>query len=179
MGELGRSTIGGSSVISDQALVKDRAIVSGSTRITHEAQVYGDATIKGENLVCNTAKVYDLTELRGKAIIGGNARIAGRSLIEGDARITEDATFRNATISSNKDYLVFRKTWCIGNSIIWTRANSSWSDGSFFGSGANLILRGYSNSEECGKYYESFVKIVNEAYEFPERLRKKRVNISL
>ena len=63
-------------------------------------------------------------------------------------------------IPSDRDYIVFKNWWSSGRYFTWTRSNNMWKVGCFYGSGDDLVIKAYKDSEESGKEYERIVKYV-------------------
>ena len=106
----------------------------------------------------------------GGAWVGGNATVSGNVMVCGDARVFGDAIVcGNAKVRGNADYIVFKNWWSSGRYFTWTRSNNKWKVGCFYGSGEELIVKAYKNSEISGREYERIVEICGIYFE-----RRKR-----
>ena len=121
----------------------------GDCWIYDNAKVYGNAVVVGNAKVCDYARVHNNARVFGNAIIRDNAVVRGEVCIWG-----------NAMISSDKDYIVFKNWWSSGRYFTWTRSNNMWKVGCFYGTGEELIVKAYKDSEESGREYEKIVKYV-------------------
>ena len=81
------------------------------------------------------------SNLSGNAWVSGNARVLG-----------------NAWVKSSKDYCVYKNTWSSFRWFTYTLSNKMWSDGCFYGTGAELIAMAYEDGDKSGKCYEAIVK---------------------
>ena len=129
--------------LSDNAWVSDNAQVFGNALIHGNAMVYGNALIHGNAQVYGNAMVY------GDALVSGYAQISGDAKISGDAEVMNDG-----------DYIVFKNNWSSGRYFTWTKSNDKWLVGCFYGTGDELIKKAYADSEDSGKHYEAYVKLV-------------------
>ena len=115
----------------------------------------------GDCWIYDNAKVYDNAVVIGNAIVCDNARIRGHSVVQHDAVVRGNAQiWGDAMISSDKDYIVFKNWWSSGRYFTWTRSNNMWKVGCFYGTGEELIVKAYKDSEESGREYECIVKYV-------------------
>lgn len=108
-----------------------------------DALVYGNARVEGN------AKVSDNAWVLGEAWVYGNAKVFDNAQVEGDAQVY-----------GKEDYIVFKNTWSSGRYFTWARSNNMWCVGCFYGTGEELIKKAYADSEESGKKYEAYVKLV-------------------
>ena len=106
----------------------------------------------GNALVCGNARVF------GNARVCGNARVFGNAEIAGDAEVHCD-----------EDYIVFKNWWSSGRYFSWTRTNNKWKAGCFYGTGEDLIIRAYADSEKSGREYERVVNYVSSIMEDEEQ----------
>ena len=90
-------------------------------------------------------------EIYGDAEICSNAVICGDTIICGDAQV-----------KSEKDYITFKNNWSDRRYFTWTKSNNMWRDGTLYGTGEELIKKGYEDSEESGKKYEAYVNLIKE-----------------
>ena len=79
----------------------------------------------------------------------GGAWVGGNAMVYGDA-----------TVGGNADFIVFKNWWSSGRYFTWTRSNNKWEVGCFYGSGEELIVKAYKDSEKSGREYERVVKYV-------------------
>ena len=106
----------------------------------------------GKAWVCDNALVY------GNAFVCGNAMVYGNAEIAGDAEVHCD-----------EDYIVFKNWWSSGRYFSWTRTNNKWKAGCFYGTGEDLIIRAYADSEKSGREYERVVNYVSSIMEDEEQ----------
>ena len=111
----------------------------------------------GNSWVYDNARVYDNAWVCGNAMVCGNAWVCGNARVYGDARV-----YDNAKIENNSDYIVFKNWWSSGRYFTWTRSNDMWKVGCFFGTGEELIIKAYQDSEKSGREYERVVKYIEE-----------------
>ena len=159
--------------IYDNAIVSDNAQVCNNARVYYNAKVYGYARVCDDAIVWNKAQIYgnakvcDNAQIYGKAYLHGNAKVCGDAQVYGDAEVCGDAEVSgnaevsgDAIISSDKDYIIFKNWWSSGRFFTWTRSNNMWMVGCFYGTGEELIVKAYKDSEESGREYEKIVKYV-------------------
>ena len=154
-------------VIRDYASVCDNARIWGDSKILNYGQVYGNAEVCGDAVVCNCTNVYHNARVFGNAIIRDNAVVRGDARIFDYVIVCDNADVRgevcicgDAMISSDKDYIVFKNWWSSGRYFTWTCSNNMWKVGCFYGTGEELIVKAYKDSEEKGREYECIVKYV-------------------
>lgn len=133
----------GEAQIYDNAIIDDNAQVYGNTIIYDKVQVGGFAQVCGHAQVRDKTRVYCIAVIQDDAVVMGNAEVCG-----------------DAIITSDKDYIVFKNWWSSGRYFTWTRSNNMWKVGCFYGSGDDLVIKAYKDSEESGKEYEKIVKYV-------------------
>ena len=131
--------------VSENAKVKDNACIYGNARVRGSAKISGNAEVYGN--VC----IYDYVSISGYAKVFGSISICGYAEIRGDAEIK----FTN-------DYAVFENIYSTSGYFTWTRSNNMWAVGCFYGTGKELIKRGYRSSELNGKCCEVIVKAQEE-----------------
>lgn len=85
----------------------------------------------------------------GNAFVYGNARVSGDAQVGGDAQV-----------SGIHDYIVFKNFWSSGRYFTYTFSNKMWTVGCFHGTGDELIKKAYADSEDSGRHYEQFVRLV-------------------
>ena len=139
----GNTRVYGNAQVYGDAEVSDHAQVSGDARVFGYAWVSGDVQVSGDAKVSDSAKVY------GNAQVSGNAQICGNAEVAGDAKVM-----------SASDYIVFKNNWSSGRYFTWTKSNDKWFVGCFYGTGDELIKKAYADSEDSGKHYEVYVKLV-------------------
>ena len=135
--------------IYDNAVVRDNAIVWSKAVVQDNATVCGNASVYDNAVVCDNAQVRDKTRVYDKAVIQGDVVVKGNAEVCG-----------NAIVSSKRDYIVFKNWWSSGRYFTWTRSNNMWKVGCFYGSGDDLVIKAYKDSEESGVEYEKIVKYV-------------------
>ena len=183
---LGRVILRDRVYVGGNAILRDRVVASGDVRILDDAEVFGEAILKDHVIVDKKGRVFDRAEVTEHAHITGRASVSTTSRIKGDVVLRDEVIFRGATISSNQDFIVFKDRWSHKKKMVdvskdarkvimqvknrpqqyfvWTKSNNGWSSGTFRGSASELIQYGYDISDECGKGYESFVKVICDAY---------------
>ena len=169
--------------VCNNARVYGNAYVFGNARVLYEAKVYGNAYVFGnarvlyEAKICDNAKVcgdahvYDNAKVCGDAVVCGNAKVCCKARVEDNAVVWNNAQIYgyakvcdnaqicgDAIISSKKDYIIFKNWWSSGRFFTWTRSNNMWKVGCFYGTGEELIVKAYKDSEENGREYEKIVK---------------------
>ena len=143
--------------IFDEAKVFRKAKVSGHVKVLENACIYGNAVVFGYVVISGNAKVYGNVRIYGNVSISDYAKIFGSLSINGYACIRGDAN-----IKLTNDYAVFENIWNTSDYFTWTRSNNMWAVNHFYGTGKELIKRGYRSSELTGKCYEAIVKAQEE-----------------
>ena len=93
--------------------------------------------------------------------LSDNAWVFGDAQVYGNAEVYGDAEVRgNAKVTNAGDCVVFKNNWSSGRYFTWTKSNDMWAVGCFYGTGDELIKKAYADSEDNGKHYEAFVKLV-------------------
>ena len=141
----------------DNAEVSAHAILFGYARVGEDATISGAAQVFGNAQVNGSSKVYDHAQISCDAEVAGNAKVFGKAEVIGDASISGDAE-----VSKLGDYIVFKNNWSSGYYFTYTRSNRMWNVGCFHGTGEELIKKAYADSEESGKKYSLYVKLVND-----------------
>ena len=139
----------------DNARVHDNAQVCDNVIVRDNVQICGDAFVMGNVKVCDNAQIYGNAYLHDNAKVCGDAHVYGDTEVSGNAEVSGDAI-----ISSDKDYIIFKNWWSSGRFFTWTRSNNMWKVGCFYGTGEELIVKAYKDSEESGREYERIVKYV-------------------
>ena len=136
--------------------VSDNSRVYGNSRVSENSRVYNNAWVFGDTQVFGNSQVY------GDACLSGNSLVLGNSHIFGNARVSENVWLSgNARIEDVNDYIVFKNNWSSDYYLTWTKSNDKWVAGCFFyGTGDELIKKAYADSEDSGKHYEAYVKLV-------------------
>jgi hypothetical protein len=144
--------------IFNEAKVFRKANVSGGVKVLENACIYGNAVIFGYVVISGNAKVY------GNVCIYGNVSISGYAKVFGSLSINSYACIRgDAIVKLPSDYAVFENIWGTSDYFTWTRSNNMWEFGhDFYGTGQELIKKGYKDSELTGKCYEAIVKAQEE-----------------
>ena len=57
--------------------------------------------------------------------------------------------------------MTFKNNWSNGMTITWTRSNDMWKAGNFYGTGEELIAKGYEESKESGDKYKIIIEAIN------------------
>lgn len=144
--------------IFNEAKVFRRAKVSGGVKVLENACIYGNAVIFGYVVIHGNAEVYGNVRIYGNVSISGYVKIFGRLSINGYACFRGDAI-----VKLPSDFTVFENIWNTSNYFTWTRSNNMWEVGhDFYGTGQELIKKGYKGSELTGKCYEAIVKAQEE-----------------
>ena len=145
------------------AEVCDNAEVYGNAKVFDKATVYGNARVFGNAQVFDKATVYGNATIFENAFVSDNAEVYGNAGVCGNAEVCGDAEIcGNAEIKSIRDYAVFKNFWSSGRCFTWTRSNDMWRVGCFYGTGDELIKKAYLDSEESGRNYKAYVKLVKE-----------------
>ena len=157
----------GDAQVYGNALVCDNALVYDDARVSGNAQVYGNAEVSDHAQVSGDAQIYDNARVYGDVQVSGDAEVAGSAVVCGDAQISGKAQVAgnaevcgDALVMSVSDYIVFKNNWSSGRYFTWTKSNDMWTVGCFYGTGDELIKKAYADSEDIGKHYEVFVKLV-------------------
>lgn len=144
--------------IFNEAKVFRNAKVSGDVKVLENACIYGNAVIFGYVVISGNAKVYGNVHIYGNVSISGYAKVFGSLSINSYACIRGDAVVKLVS-----DYAVFENIWGTSNYFTWTRSNNMWDVGhGFYGTGQELIKKGYKDSKLTGKCYEAIVKAQEE-----------------
>ena len=107
--------------------------------------------IEKESNLSDNAWVY------GDALVYGNAKVYGNAWVYGDALVV-----------NLHDYIVFKNNWSSGRYFTWTKSNDKWVVGCFYGTGEELVKKAYEDSKISGKYYESYVNLVESLKELEQ-----------
>ena len=165
----GRACLTGNVFLKDKAKVEMNAVVTDNVFIQGSAKVYGRAKVSGSVKIQDEARVYDDAKVSDNVSLGGEVKISTTSEISGAVLLDQPVNFRGAKVSSNHDYLIFRKSHPASDGyFLWMKSNNNWSDGGFCGNSLALLRRAYEKSTECGDYYNDFVKIVTDMYDLPK-----------
>ena len=169
----GGAEVYGDAEVYDNAKVYDNAEVCGNAWVYGDAWVYDNAEVYGNAWVYDNAKVGGNTRVYGDAWVYENARVDGHAIVGGHATVCGHATVGdyatvgdnaevcgNARVFRNADFIVFKNRWSSGRHFTWTRSNNKWKVGCFYGSGEELIVKAYKDSEKSGREYERVVKYV-------------------
>ena len=147
----------------DNAEVYSFAEVYGNAGVYGYAQVYGDAMVCDDAVVHGCSLVFENALVYGFAKVGGNAKVFGNSEVRDYAKVNGYAEiYCNAVITDISDYIVFKNSWSSGRHFTWTKSNNMWKVGCFYGTGEELIKKAYQDSQNSGKNYERYVKLVEE-----------------
>lgn len=159
--------------IYDDAKVYENAAIYGNVSVRGNAEIYGNAMIYSYALIEDCAKVYDNAQIFGHVYICDYAKIFDDATIYDNVEVYDNVEIcgctsicgyvtllKDAKISSNFDYIVFKNWWSSGRYFTWTRSNNMWSVGCFYGTGQELIEKAYEDSELSGREYERVVKYV-------------------
>lgn len=141
--------------VCDNAHVYDNAIIYGDSHVYGDAKIYGDAFVYGRANVYRNAKIYNEARVCGNACVHDYAEIYNDSHVFGNAEICG-----HAKVCNNADYIVFKNFWSSGRYFTWTRSNNKWCVGCFYGTGEELIIKAYADSEISGREYERVVRYV-------------------
>ena len=156
----------------DDAKVYDDAAVYDNSKICDLAEVFAYARVIDNVKVSGNSALYGCAFIFDNAKVSGNSRICDESRVFGDVEISGDTKVfgravicGNAIIQSSSDYVSCQNNWSnICNFFTWTRSNNMWADECFYGTGKELIERGYKESTESGKKYEASVKYVESTF---------------
>ena len=140
-----------------EAKVFRKAKVSENAKVKDNACIYGNACVRGSVKISGNAEVYGNVCIYDYVSISGYAKIFGSISINGYACIRG-----NAVIKSTNDYTVFENIYSTSRYFTWTRSNNMWAVGCFYGTGKELINKGYRSSKLTGKCYEAIVKAQEE-----------------
>ena len=145
----------GNALVRRDAEIYGNAIIFSYASIEDNVKIYGNAKIFGHACIYDYAKIFDDVIVYGNVEVYDNVEIYGNTLVGGYVTLLKDAK-----ISSNSDYIVFKNWWSSGRHFTWTRNNNMWSVGCFYGTGEELITKAYKDSELSGREYERVVKYV-------------------
>ncbi len=124
-------------------------MISGYASIDYNVKVYDNTIIFNHARICDYAKIFGYTMIGDNVEVYDNVEIYGHTSICGYVTLLKDAK-----ISSNSDYIVFKNWWSSGRYFTWTRSNNMWSVGCFYGTGEELIAKAYKDSTLSGKEYK-------------------------
>ena len=96
----------------------------------------------------------------GNAVVSGNAEVCGNAVVCG-----------NAEVRGLKDYITLKNVWSSGRTFTYTRSNRMWKVGCFCGTGEELIVKAYKDSNLSGRCYEASVKYGEEIYRILEETK--------
>lgn len=144
-------------VVSGNANVGDSAMVFANAKVYDDARVYGSTYVHGYASMYENARVYGRASVCEHALVHNKAQVCGTVRVYGCAEVCGDAV-----VSTYKDYIVFKNWWSSGRYFTWTLSNNKWKVGCFYGTGEELIIRAYNNSERSGREYERIVRYVDE-----------------
>ena len=169
----GNAQVYGTAQVYGDADVYGEAEVYDNARVSCNAWVYDNARVFGNAKVSGDAHIFDNAQIDGDTKVSGNAQVSGNAWVSGDAWVSDNAKVYgdtlvcdNAWISGDAkvmnegDYIVFEDTWSSGRYFTWTKSNDNWADGSFYCTGDELIKKAYADSEDSGKHYDAYVKLV-------------------
>lgn len=156
----------GNALAFGNAEIYGNAMISGYASIEDNVKVYDNARIFGHACICNYAKIFDFTIVCDNVEVYDNVEIYGHTSVCGYVTLLKDAK-----ISSNSDYIVFKNWWSSGRYFTWTRSNNMWSVGCFYGTGEELIAKAYKDSTLSGREYERAVKYVESILEDYDKKR--------
>lgn len=170
--------------ISDNACLFDNASVSDEAKVWGDAKLYDKAMLYKKAVVGQHAKVCGNVHVEGNALVLGNSELHDNVQVHGGVRIENDVRVygetyitgnhslsHDAIIHSNADYKVFSMCWESKLSrpyFTWTRSNDKWDTDLFYGSGEDLIKEGYKENSLCGRYFKTYVDLVEDLKEFDE-----------
>jgi carbonic anhydrase/acetyltransferase-like protein (isoleucine patch superfamily) len=179
----GDAEVGLNAWVFDHALVNDSARVGGYAWVYGNAWVYsngwvyGNAKVCGNARVCDKAQVYGDAKVYGDAVVGGNAEVCGYAWVYGNARVGGKAVvLGDAEVEKSSDIIWFKNIWTSGRTFTYTRSNGKWAVGCFYGTGEELIIKAYDDSEVSGKCYEAIVRVTEEIYKAIEKKNKEVAN---
>ena len=149
------ATIYGNALVRGDAEIYGNATIYSYASIEDNVKIYGNAQIFGHACIYDYAKIFDDVIVYDNVEVHDNVEIYGNTLVCGYITLLKDAK-----ISSNSDYIVFKNWWSSGRYFTWTRSNNMWSVGCFYGTGEELIAKAYKDSILSGQEYERVVKYV-------------------
>jgi len=155
-----KASIGNFAHVFENAKVYGKAMVFINARVYGNSNIYGNAQVYDDSSVYGNAHVFENGWVLGNAKVFDNAQVFGGSNISGDAQIAGDAK----TILTG-DYITFQNNWSNCKSFTWTRSNNMWTEDRFNYTGEELIKKAYEDSENSGKHYEAYVKLVEQLQE--------------
>lgn len=158
------------------AVVRGRGFVAGAATVCNKSRVFGNAKVYGHAYISGHVEIYGNASVSENATIswgqcddtisgikiGGETKIGGQVLISTQYSLLIDNAFifGDAVIESKHDWIVFKNWWSSGRFFTWTRSNDMWSVGCFYGTGKELIVKAYKDSEISGREYKRVVKYV-------------------
>ena len=151
----GNAEVFGTSMVLGHARVYGNAVLTGSARIFDNAHVYGNAIISDEATILDNARVYRKAYISDHARVLGNAKVRGKAKVKGYASISGDAI-----VESSNDFFVLKNHWSSGRYFTYTRSNKLFRVGCFLGTGDELIVKAYKDSELSGDCYKASVQYV-------------------
>lgn len=147
--------IWGDAEVWDNAKVYGTVIIGENAKVYEDAKIYDNAKVFCTSFIHGNAQVYENAYIFNNALVYGNTKIHGNGHVCGNVDLCGDAE-----VEKISDYMVFRNTWSDGIIFTWTRSNNMWRVGGFYGTGEQLIKKGYAESKDSGKKYEKYVKFV-------------------
>ena len=161
----GDAWVGGDAQVYGRALVFENALVCDDAYISGDACIFGDAWVRDNAQVFGNAQVYDNARVTENVQVFGNARVYGNAWL-----------FRDARVSSGKDYIVFKNWWSSERYFTWTRSNNMWKVGCFYGTGKELVAKAEKDSELSGKEYKRAVDYVESILKEESQDKKKTIH---
>ena len=165
------------SVVCDNGRVCDNGKLCGNGKVFDGGKVkdngivLGHGKVSGHGLVCGNGRVLDFGVVSDNGVVKDNGGVAGygtisdNGVVSGNVEICGETVIRGtAIVRQLDDYIVFKNNWSSGRYFTWTKSNNMWTAGCFYGTGEELIERAYKDSEESGKKYESYVRLVEENF---------------
>lgn len=173
----GHARIFGESMMYDCSKILDLAEMHGCSCIMNNASMYDDSSMYDYSIMCGTAEMHGGSEMHDKSSMFDNARIHGNTKLYGIVHLSGNTEIRgDAVIRSIYDYIVFKNWWSSGRYFVWTRSNNMYTVGCFYGTGEELIMKAYQDSELSGQEYERIVRYVEGILNLKRAEKKKKIS---
>ena len=154
-----------------EAEVSENAKVWGEAEVTYKAKVFGEAEVSENAKVYGSAQVAGSSKVSGHALVSGNVLVWGEVEVSGTAEVSGNTElYGDAKVTKLEDIIVFKNHWSSGDTITYTKSNKMWKVFHFYGTGQELIDKGYRESKNSGDHYKVYVEFVETLEQLDKEL---------